>query len=181
MTSVRTSQETHYVSVTKHSRLILFAKTFAVLCENNTEHTKCSGETRGTNSYRRVLKGFKEEHDAKSRDPGYKTLTYRYLELVRTCRPNGTYLEQRTLCLSVTPNNFVTKTSAPSSLGVLYRLLSNLDCTAPGDRFTGERLETILKEAVESDSNRDAIPTRRNSTLYVLAARRTGVRLSAGA
>jgi hypothetical protein len=37
--SVRTSQETHYVSATKPSRLMLFGDTVAVYCENHTEHT----------------------------------------------------------------------------------------------------------------------------------------------
>jgi hypothetical protein len=36
---VRTSQETHYVSATKPSRLMLFRETVAVYCENHTEHT----------------------------------------------------------------------------------------------------------------------------------------------
>jgi hypothetical protein len=37
--SVRTSQETHYVSATKPNRLMLFRETVAVYCENYTEHT----------------------------------------------------------------------------------------------------------------------------------------------
>jgi hypothetical protein len=37
--SVRTSQETHYVSATEPNRLMLFGETFAVYCENHTEHT----------------------------------------------------------------------------------------------------------------------------------------------
>jgi hypothetical protein len=37
--SVRTSQETHYVSATKPNRLILFGDTVAVYCENHTEYT----------------------------------------------------------------------------------------------------------------------------------------------
>jgi hypothetical protein len=37
-TSVRTSQETHYVSATKANRLMLFRETVAVYCENHTEH-----------------------------------------------------------------------------------------------------------------------------------------------
>jgi hypothetical protein len=36
---VRTSQETHYISATKSSRLMLFGETVAVYCENHTEHT----------------------------------------------------------------------------------------------------------------------------------------------
>jgi hypothetical protein len=36
--SVRTSQETHYVSVTKSNRLMLFRETVAVYCENHAEH-----------------------------------------------------------------------------------------------------------------------------------------------
>jgi hypothetical protein len=36
--SVRTSQETHYVSATKPNRLMLFRETVAVYCENRTEH-----------------------------------------------------------------------------------------------------------------------------------------------
>jgi hypothetical protein len=39
MNPVLTSQETHYVSVTKPSRLLLFRETVAVYCENRTEHT----------------------------------------------------------------------------------------------------------------------------------------------
>jgi predicted Zn-dependent protease with MMP-like domain len=37
--SVRTSQETYYVSATKPNRLMLFRETVAVYCENHTEHT----------------------------------------------------------------------------------------------------------------------------------------------
>jgi hypothetical protein len=37
--SVRTSQETHYISATKTNRLMLFGETVAVYCENHTEHT----------------------------------------------------------------------------------------------------------------------------------------------
>jgi hypothetical protein len=37
--TVRTSQETHYVSATKPNRLILYGETVAVYCENHTEHT----------------------------------------------------------------------------------------------------------------------------------------------
>jgi hypothetical protein len=52
--SVRASQETHYVSATKPNRLMLFRKIIAVYCENHTEHinTLC-GEKRGIlNIYR---------------------------------------------------------------------------------------------------------------------------------
>jgi hypothetical protein len=37
--SVRTSQETHYITVTEPTQLILFGETVAVCCENRTEHT----------------------------------------------------------------------------------------------------------------------------------------------
>jgi hypothetical protein len=37
--SVRTSQETHYVSATKPNRLMVFGETVAVYCDNHTEHT----------------------------------------------------------------------------------------------------------------------------------------------
>jgi hypothetical protein len=37
--TVRTSQETHYVSATKPNRLMLFREIVAVYCENHTEHT----------------------------------------------------------------------------------------------------------------------------------------------
>jgi hypothetical protein len=37
--SVRTSQETHYISATKPNRLMLFRETVAVYSENHTEHT----------------------------------------------------------------------------------------------------------------------------------------------
>jgi hypothetical protein len=36
--TVRTSQETHYVSATEPSRLMLFSETVVVYCENHTEH-----------------------------------------------------------------------------------------------------------------------------------------------
>jgi hypothetical protein len=36
--SVRTSQETHYVSATKPNRLMLFREIIAVYCENRTKH-----------------------------------------------------------------------------------------------------------------------------------------------
>jgi hypothetical protein len=36
--SVRTLKETHYVSATETRRLMLFRETFAVYCENHTEH-----------------------------------------------------------------------------------------------------------------------------------------------
>jgi hypothetical protein len=36
---VRTSQETHYVTATKRSWLMLFEEIVAVYCENHTEHT----------------------------------------------------------------------------------------------------------------------------------------------
>jgi hypothetical protein len=37
--TVRTSQETHYVSATGPNRSTLFGETVAVYCENHTEHT----------------------------------------------------------------------------------------------------------------------------------------------
>jgi hypothetical protein len=37
--SVRTSQETHYISATKKSLLMLFRETVDIYCENHTEHT----------------------------------------------------------------------------------------------------------------------------------------------
>jgi hypothetical protein len=37
--SVRTSQETHYVTTTKPNRLMLFGETVDVYCENHMEHT----------------------------------------------------------------------------------------------------------------------------------------------
>jgi hypothetical protein len=37
--TVRTSQETHYVSATEPNRLMQFGETVAVYCENHTEHT----------------------------------------------------------------------------------------------------------------------------------------------
>jgi hypothetical protein len=37
--TVRTSQETHYVSATETNRLMLFRETVTVYCENHTEHT----------------------------------------------------------------------------------------------------------------------------------------------
>jgi hypothetical protein len=37
--TVRTSQETHYISATEPTRLMLFGETVDVYCENHTEHT----------------------------------------------------------------------------------------------------------------------------------------------
>jgi hypothetical protein len=37
--TVRTSQETHYVSATEPNQLMLVRETVAVYCENHTEHT----------------------------------------------------------------------------------------------------------------------------------------------
>jgi hypothetical protein len=37
--SVRISQKTHYITATKHNRLMLFTETVAVYCKNHTEHT----------------------------------------------------------------------------------------------------------------------------------------------
>jgi hypothetical protein len=37
-TSVRTSQETHYISATEINQLMWFGETVAVYCENHTEH-----------------------------------------------------------------------------------------------------------------------------------------------
>jgi hypothetical protein len=63
--SVRTSQETHYVTATKPNRLMLFGETAAVYCENHMEHinTLCGQnadllniKAGGTYSYRCVLK-----------------------------------------------------------------------------------------------------------------------------
>jgi hypothetical protein len=42
--SVRTSQETHYVSATKPNQLMLFGETVAVYCENHKEHVRASRE-----------------------------------------------------------------------------------------------------------------------------------------
>jgi hypothetical protein len=39
LTDTSTSQETHYVSVTKPNRLMLFRETVAVYCENRMEQT----------------------------------------------------------------------------------------------------------------------------------------------
>jgi hypothetical protein len=36
--SVRTSQETHYISATEPNRLMLLGETVAVYCENRTKH-----------------------------------------------------------------------------------------------------------------------------------------------
>jgi hypothetical protein len=37
--TVRTSQETHYVSAIEPNQLMLLGETVAVYCENHTEHT----------------------------------------------------------------------------------------------------------------------------------------------
>jgi hypothetical protein len=64
--SVRTWQETNYVSATKPNLLMLFSETVAVYCENHTEHTNtlcgqnaefCYVEVCGTYSNHWALKG----------------------------------------------------------------------------------------------------------------------------
>jgi hypothetical protein len=64
--SVRTSQETHYVTATKPNRLMPFKETVAVYCENHMEHinTLCGQNAKfwyvkagGTYSDHWVLKG----------------------------------------------------------------------------------------------------------------------------
>jgi hypothetical protein len=47
--SVRTSQETHYISTTKPNRLMLCRETIAVYCENHLEHITLCGHR--TNSF----------------------------------------------------------------------------------------------------------------------------------
>jgi hypothetical protein len=50
--SVRTYQETHYVSATKPNRLMLFREIIAVYCENHTERTNTlCGEIAEFSSY----------------------------------------------------------------------------------------------------------------------------------
>jgi thioredoxin-related protein len=50
--TVRTSQETHYVSATEASRLLLFGETVAVYCENHTEHTDTVRTSQETHCFR---------------------------------------------------------------------------------------------------------------------------------
>jgi hypothetical protein len=66
--TVRTSQETHYVSTTESNRLMLFGKTVAVYCENHTEHINtlsgqntrlCDVKVDGTYSDHSVFNGYK--------------------------------------------------------------------------------------------------------------------------
>jgi uncharacterized protein (DUF1499 family) len=47
--SVRTSQETHYVSATELNRLMLFVETVAVYCESHMEHTDTVRTSHETN------------------------------------------------------------------------------------------------------------------------------------
>jgi hypothetical protein len=46
--TVRTSQETHYVSATEPNRLMLFGETVAVYYENHTEHIEIQTVNRTT-------------------------------------------------------------------------------------------------------------------------------------
>jgi translation initiation factor IF-1 len=47
--TVRTSQETNYVSATELNRLMLFGQTVAVYCDNHTEHTDTVRTSQETN------------------------------------------------------------------------------------------------------------------------------------
>jgi hypothetical protein len=61
--SVRTSQETHYVSATKPNRLMLFRETVAVYCEKHTEHTDTlSTETKRLMLFRETVAVYCENH-----------------------------------------------------------------------------------------------------------------------
>jgi hypothetical protein len=55
--TVRTSQETHYVSATEPKGLMLFGKTVAVYCENHTEHTDTVRSSQETLSLRYRAQG----------------------------------------------------------------------------------------------------------------------------
>jgi hypothetical protein len=44
MNSVRTSQETHYITATKPNRLMLFGETVTIYCENHMEHNTLCGQ-----------------------------------------------------------------------------------------------------------------------------------------
>jgi hypothetical protein len=61
MNSVRTSQETHYVSATKANQLMLFRERVTVYCEKSTEHinTLCrqNAKAGGIYSNHLALKG----------------------------------------------------------------------------------------------------------------------------
>jgi hypothetical protein len=46
--TVRTSQETHFVSATEPNRLMLFGETAAVYCENHTDNTDTVRTSQGT-------------------------------------------------------------------------------------------------------------------------------------
>jgi hypothetical protein len=46
--TVRTSQDTHYVSTTEPNRLMLFRETVAVYCENHTERINTVGTSQET-------------------------------------------------------------------------------------------------------------------------------------
>jgi predicted AAA+ superfamily ATPase len=62
--TVRTSQETLYVSATEPNRVMLFGETVAVYCENHTQHIDtlhaefCNVTAGGTCSDNVALKGF---------------------------------------------------------------------------------------------------------------------------
>jgi hypothetical protein len=53
--SVRTSQETHYVSATETNRLMLFRETVAVYRENHTEHINTLGRLHSTQLQHTVI------------------------------------------------------------------------------------------------------------------------------
>jgi hypothetical protein len=53
--TVRTSQETHYVSAAKPNRLMLFGETVAVYCENHMEPIHYVGRMQGFRVLKRVV------------------------------------------------------------------------------------------------------------------------------
>jgi hypothetical protein len=93
-----------------------------------------------------VLKGFKEEIDAKRKCLGYRPLTYRYF-LIMSCWPSGTYLEQRKPYFRVTSKNFQVR-ALQAQPGLLYELSSYLDFTESDFKMTAEQLQRIWMVAV---------------------------------
>jgi hypothetical protein len=109
--TVRTSQETHYVSTIEPNRLMLFGEAVAVYCENHTEHTDtvCGQnagfwyvKTGGTYSDRLLLEGL---------------AAYRVHEtLSRHCRAEQSRAEQSMWDLQCTKRQFVSLYSPSDAL-----------------------------------------------------------------
>jgi hypothetical protein len=87
MNSVRTSQETHYVTAKKTNRLMLFWETVAVYCENRMKQTNTLCEQNAEFWYVNPVRTSQETHYVSATKPNRIMLFRKQsLFIVRTIR-----------------------------------------------------------------------------------------------